>query len=258
MAQYSKIANGTWREAADIIPRAEFDASVGAREDRDAFAARGRSNSNCNPIGPGRPEGVPSSMAIAGIHGYMGQLIYKAALEVGVPRIYGFDPGPRPADFRCTDRLRMLAGEEEFYELNADLFHIATHPKLRHGVYRLLDRGRHVNVEKPMAHPAHPGECSRLRAAAAVSSGTVLFDFVDVFNPRTYQFAPSSRNSKSTPISASLASTASDPKIGRTPGTCETARSWSRSSTTRRRTAWHCCFLSWTDPPRSREHSPTV
>ena len=81
----------------------------------------------------------------------------------------------------------MLAGEEQFYELDADLFHIATHPKLRQGVYRLLDRGRHVNVEKPMAHPAHPDECSRLRAAAAVSSGTVLFDFVDVFNPRTFQ-----------------------------------------------------------------------
>ena len=105
MAQYSKIANGTWREEADIIPRAEFDASVGGREDRDAFAARGRSDSNCNLIGPGRPEAVPSSMAIAGIYGYIGQLIYNAALELGVPRIYGFDPGPRPADFCYSDRL---------------------------------------------------------------------------------------------------------------------------------------------------------
>jgi predicted dehydrogenase len=130
---------------------------------------------------------VPSSLAIAGIHGYIGQLIYNAALELGVPRIYGFDPGPRPADFSYSDRLQMIACEEQFYELDADLFHIATHPELRQGVYRLLDRGRHVNIEKPMAHPAHPDECCRLRTAARASYGTVLFDFVEVFNPRTFQ-----------------------------------------------------------------------
>jgi predicted dehydrogenase len=135
----------------------------------------------------GPTEVVPSSLAIAGIHGYIGQLIYDAALELGVPRIYGFDPGPRPADFSYSDRLQMITCEEQFYELNADLFHIATHPEVREGVYRLLERGRHVNIEKPMAHPAHPDECCRLRAAVRVSSGTVLFDFVEVFNPRTFQ-----------------------------------------------------------------------
>jgi predicted dehydrogenase len=135
----------------------------------------------------GTTEAVLSSLAIAGIHGYIGQLIYNAALELGVPRIYGFDPGPRPADFSYSDRLQMIACEEQFYELDADLFHIATHPEVRQGVYRLLDRGRHVNIEKPMAHPAHPDECSRLRAAARASDGTVLFDFVEVFNPRTFQ-----------------------------------------------------------------------
>ncbi len=126
-------------------------------------------------------------MAIAGIHGYIGQLIYNAALELGVPRIYGFDPGHKPADFSYSDRLKMISREDQFYELDADLFHIATHPEIRQGVYRLLDRGRHINIEKPMAHPAHPDECCRLRTAARGSPGTVLFDFVEVFNPRTLQ-----------------------------------------------------------------------
>src|SRR5262245_26641785 len=89
----------------------------------------------------GVTKAVPSSLAIAGIYGYIGQLIYNAALELGVPRIYGFDPGPRPVDFSYSDRLQMIAREEQFYELDADLFHIATHPEVRQGVYRLLDRG---------------------------------------------------------------------------------------------------------------------
>src|SRR5262245_57481465 len=141
--------------------------------------------SRSDHLGPS--EVVPSSMAIAGIYGYIGQLIYNASLELGVPKIYGFDPGPRPADFSYSDRLQMITCEAQFYELDADLFHIATHPEVRQGVYPLLDRGRHVNVEKPMAHPAHPDECCRLRTAARVSNGTVLFDFVEVFNPRTFQ-----------------------------------------------------------------------
>ena len=81
----------------------------------------------------GTTEAVPSSLAIAGIHGYIGQLIYHAALEVGVPEIYGFDPGRRPTDFRYSDRLLMIACEEQFYELDADLFHIATHPEAAPG-----------------------------------------------------------------------------------------------------------------------------
>jgi predicted dehydrogenase len=126
-------------------------------------------------------------MGIAGIHGYIGQLIYSAALAIGVSRIYGFDPGPRPADFRPSDRLRMITCEEQFYELDADLFHIATHPDQRQAVYRLLDRGQCVNIEKPMAHPAYPEECNRLRKAALASAGSVLFDFVEAFNPCTLQ-----------------------------------------------------------------------
>ena len=82
-------------------------------------------------------------------------------------RIFGFDPGPRPADFRYSDRLTMIRREEEFYELDADLFHIATHPDRRQGVYRLLERGRHVTIEKPMAHPAHPANAGGSGRGAA-------------------------------------------------------------------------------------------
>ena len=132
-------------------------------------------------------DAVPSSLAIAGIYGHIGSLIYNAALQLGVPKIYGFDPGSKPLDFCYSDRLHIAAREEQFYEVDADLFHIATHPEVREGVYRLLERGRHINIEKPMAHPAHPDECCRLRVAARKSSGTVLFDFVEAFNPRTFQ-----------------------------------------------------------------------
>ena len=83
----------------------------------------------------------------------------------------------------------MIPREEEFYELDADLFHLATDPDRRQGVYRLLERGRHVTIEKPMAHPAHPAESSRLREAARRSSATVLFDFVEVFNPQSFRSA---------------------------------------------------------------------
>ena len=130
---------------------------------------------------------VPPSIAIAGIYGYIGQRIYNAAVDAGVPSIFGFDPGPKPAGFRYSDRLTMIRREEQFYELDADLFHIATHPDRRQGVYRLLERGRHVTIEKPMAHPAHPAECRRLREAARHSKATVLFDFVEVFNPHSFQ-----------------------------------------------------------------------
>ena len=145
--------------------------------------AQARSSRNAN----GSTTPLPSSIAIAGIHGYMGRLIYDAAVQLEVPIIYGFDPGPRPADFACSSTLRMIASERQFCELDADLFHIATHPDQRQAVYRLLERGRCVNIEKPMAHPAFPDECDQLRIAARGSAGSVLFDFVEAFNPCTLQ-----------------------------------------------------------------------
>ena len=144
-----------------------------------------QASSSPKAIGSTTP--LPSSIAIAGIHGYMGRLIYDAAVQLEVPIIYGFDPGPRPADFACSSTLRMIASERQFCELDADLFHIATHPDQRQAVYRLLERGRCVNIEKPMAHPAFPDECDRLRKAARGSAGSVLFDFVEAFNPCTLQ-----------------------------------------------------------------------
>ena len=38
-----------------------------------------------------------------------------------------------------------------------------------------------------MAHPAHPAECRRLSDAARHSKATVLFDFVEVFNPHSFR-----------------------------------------------------------------------
>ena len=156
-----------------------------------AFAAIQADETNTKPPLDGtaatcEADRVAASIAIAGINGYIGQLIYNAAVEVGVSNIFGFDPGPRPAAFRYSDRLTMIRREEQFYELDADLFHIATHPDRRQGVYRLLERGRHVTIEKPMAHPAQPAECRRLSEAARRSRATVLFDFVELFNPHSF------------------------------------------------------------------------
>ena len=67
----------------------------------------------------------------------------------------------------------------------------STSPPIRTGgraVYRLLERGRHVTIEKPMAHPAQPaGMPAAQRGGAAYRKATVLFDFVEVFNPHSFQ-----------------------------------------------------------------------
>ena len=52
-----------------------------------------------------------------------------------MPRIYGFDPAHKPIDFSNSDRLMMIQCEEQFYGLDADLFHIATHPEQREGFF---------------------------------------------------------------------------------------------------------------------------
>lgn len=130
--------------------------------------------------------GLPQSIAIAGIYGYIGKLIYNAALELGIEKVYGFDPGTMPSDFVTSDRLELLENAQDFYDLDADLFHIATHPDVREGVYRLIERDRHITIEKPIAHPSQPAECLRLKHAVKASRASVYFDFVEVFNPRTF------------------------------------------------------------------------
>ena len=45
---------------------------------------------------------VPGSIGIAGIYGYIGQLIYNAAVDAGVSRIFGFDPGSEAGGLRGT------------------------------------------------------------------------------------------------------------------------------------------------------------
>jgi hypothetical protein len=132
--------------------------------------------------GEWRGPAIPSSIAIAGIHGYIGSLIYRAALDLQIPRIYGLDPGPLPDGFPTSDRLVMMEDEAAFYEAPADLFHIATHPEMRSGVYHLLRRDARITVEKPMTHPAYPDESCRVRAAARQSNASLLFDFVEAFS----------------------------------------------------------------------------
>ncbi|NEO55960.1 MAG: hypothetical protein F6K54_24565 [Okeania sp. SIO3B5] len=130
---------------------------------------------------------LPKSIAIAGIYGYIGNLIYQAALELGIRKVYGFDPGVEPNNFLYSPQLEMLTNEEYFYNLNADLFHIATHPNIRYGIFKLLTRKIKINVEKPVCHPAYPQEALKLIEAVKNSASTVYFNFVEVFNPRTFK-----------------------------------------------------------------------
>ena len=130
---------------------------------------------------------IPSSIAIAGIYGYIGNLIYQAAVDLGVKKIYGFDPGVKPNIFRDSDRLEVLENQESFYNLDVDIFHIATHPQLRQCVFHLIKKGKRINIEKPMAHPSQPEECFKLMNAVKNSSSSVYFNFVELFNPLTFE-----------------------------------------------------------------------
>ncbi len=69
-----------------------------------AFAAIQADETNTKPPLDGtaatcEADQVPASIAIAGIYGYIGQLIYNAAVDAGVSNIFGFDPvrGRRPS-----------------------------------------------------------------------------------------------------------------------------------------------------------------
>jgi hypothetical protein len=130
---------------------------------------------------------IPSSIAIAGIYGYIGNLIYQAAVELGVKKIYGFDPGVKANIFIDSDRLELLENQEDFCNLDVDLFHIATHPQVRQCVFYLLKKRNKINIEKPMAHPSQPEECFKLMNAVKNSSSSVYFNFVELFNPLTFE-----------------------------------------------------------------------
>jgi predicted dehydrogenase len=134
------------------------------------------------------------SIAIAGAWGYIGRKLLDAALRKGL-RVYAFDPGPVPADLysaahTVNSSVTHVAGEAEFYELPADLFHLALQPDARREAQSiLLERAQSEPLvilnEKPMAAPETPDECRRIVAAVDHSRALMLYDFLELFDPLT-------------------------------------------------------------------------
>lgn len=128
----------------------------------------------------------PRSIAIAGAWGYIGRQFFKAACELGL-RVYVFDPAPVPADIPRSS-FALVADEEEFYRLDADLFHLALHPENRRQalVYlreRAIDRPLLVLNEKPMAQPERPEQCLETLRTVEGTRIVMLFDFLELFDP---------------------------------------------------------------------------
>jgi predicted dehydrogenase len=131
---------------------------------------------------------LPRSIAIAGAWGYIGKKFVDASLALGL-RTYVYDPGPPPSDADVRG-LTILGNEEDFYHLEADVFHLALHPEHRQQALDVLlgraSRERMMILcEKPMASPERPEECPRMIAAAEASGATVLYDFPELFDPMT-------------------------------------------------------------------------
>jgi hypothetical protein len=132
----------------------------------------------------------PQSIAIAGAWGYIGGKFLDASLALGL-QAYVYDPGQPPADFDLSRVIR-VANEQEFYRLNADLFHLAIHPEQRRtGLAALLERASTeptlLLIEKPMAPPERPEECRQIIDAVNTSKAIVLYDFPELFDPMTHR-----------------------------------------------------------------------
>ena len=128
------------------------------------------------------------SIAIAGAWGYIGRKVLDAALGRGL-RAYVFDPGSAPIDFDLK-RVTRVDSEAEFYNLKADLFHLALHPEARRrGLALLLRRAESEPLfilnEKPMVSPETPGEALPLIEAMDRSRAVMLYDFPELFDPLT-------------------------------------------------------------------------
>ena len=129
------------------------------------------------------------SIAIAGAWGYIGQKFLAAARKLGL-RTYLLDPGEPPGGAPPPHATR-IDDEDEFYDLDVDLFHLALHPQHREkGLAALLERARRESVlilnEKPMAPPEDPEECGRLIRSVAPTRATMLFDFPELFDGMTH------------------------------------------------------------------------
>ena len=128
------------------------------------------------------------SIAIAGAWGYIGRKVLDAALGLGL-RACVFDPGPAPSDFDLH-RVTRVDSETEFYNLKADLFHLALHPEARRrGLALLLRRAESEPLfilnEKPMVSPETPGEALPLIEEVDRSRTVMLYDFPELFDPLT-------------------------------------------------------------------------
>lgn len=126
----------------------------------------------------------PRSIAISGAWGYIGRMFLDVALERGL-QTYVFDPGPVPHDVDLRGLTR-LTDEAAFYQCEADVFHLATHPEHRR-IDRLLDRREALLIlnEKPMALPEEPEECQRIIDGVAHSPAIMLYDFPELYDPLT-------------------------------------------------------------------------
>jgi len=132
------------------------------------------------------------SIAIAGAWGYIGRKFLDAARQLNLSTSV-FDPGPAPDDVDLRTVTR-VSDEAAFYQLSADLFHLAVHPEQRVApLQRLLTRAADspllILVEKPMAAPEEPQQCQQIITAVDRSRAVVLYDFPELFDPLTRRIA---------------------------------------------------------------------
>ena len=132
---------------------------------------------------------LPRTIAIAGAWGYIGRKFLHAALDLGV-KPYVLDPAPRPSDID-PERVHIVDDTGQFYELDADLFHLALHPDMRERPLATLfersrnGRGPAILCEKPMATPDNPRLCDWIVAQSDAAGASLFFDFPELFDPIT-------------------------------------------------------------------------
>ena len=131
---------------------------------------------------------LPPKIAIAGAWGYIGRKFVDASLALGL-ETYVYDIAETPDDIDPKAVIRVADGDE-FYHLEADVFHLALHPEHRGKAQEiLLERSARERMlilcEKPMAQPENPDECSRIVGAFGASDTVMLYDFPELFDPMT-------------------------------------------------------------------------
>jgi len=157
-----------------------------------------------------------TSIAIAGAWGYIGQKFLDAARSLKLKTLV-YDPGPVPPDMDLVDVIQ-IHNEAEFYDSQADIFHLAMHPGQRRAGLDILmarvgsDAGppqsriiaetdsRHsaeptrgipcrplILCEKPMALPEQPDRCREIVEAVERTGAIVLYDFPELYDPITHR-----------------------------------------------------------------------